>query len=238
GGADLQAPGPVGADEQEVLSDKAVADKAAAGRRAEMGFDDMLTRLDQALAGENGPRLAEVIRRQFPVALIDEFQDTDPLQYRIFDAIYRVADNGADRGLFMIGDPKQAIYAFRGADIHTYLAARAATEGRHYSLDTNFRSSEAMVDAVNRLFERAEQHPEGAFLFRQGGQNPLPFVPVAARGRHRRPRGFPAPAGTGGAPRGAVCPPGAAGGPGPHVPGGAADGGPAGHAGPGGWHGS
>ncbi|WP_445398933.1 exodeoxyribonuclease V subunit beta [Zobellella sp. An-6] len=155
-------------------------------RRAEMGFDDMLTRLDQALAGENGPRLAEVIRRQFPVALIDEFQDTDPLQYRIFDAIYRVADNGADRGLFMIGDPKQAIYAFRGADIHTYLAARAATEGRHYSLDTNFRSSEAMVDAVNRLFERAEQHPEGAFLFRRGGQNPLPFAPVAARGRQER----------------------------------------------------
>ncbi|WMC11943.1 exodeoxyribonuclease V subunit beta [Oceanimonas pelagia] len=152
-------------------------------RRAEMGFDDMLTRLDEALAGENGPRLAEVIRRQFPVALIDEFQDTDPLQYRIFDTIYRVADNSPDSGLFMIGDPKQAIYAFRGADIYTYLSARAATEGRHYSLDTNFRSSRPMVSAVNRLFERAEAHADGAFLFRDGHDNPLPFVPVKARGR-------------------------------------------------------
>ncbi|WP_019933938.1 MULTISPECIES: exodeoxyribonuclease V subunit beta [Oceanimonas] len=152
-------------------------------RRAEMGFDDMLTRLDDALAGENGPRLAEVIRRQFPVALIDEFQDTDPLQYRIFNTIYRVADNDADSGLFMIGDPKQAIYAFRGADIYTYLDARAATKDRHYTLDTNFRSSRTMVSAVNRLFERAEAHEQGAFLFRENGQNPLPFMPVKARGR-------------------------------------------------------
>ncbi|AEY02025.1 exodeoxyribonuclease V, beta subunit [Oceanimonas sp. GK1] len=165
-------------------------------RRAEMGFDDMLTRLDEALAGENGPRLAEVIRQQFPVALIDEFQDTDPLQYRIFDTIYRVADNCADSGLFMIGDPKQAIYAFRGADIYTYLSARAATEGRHYSLGTNFRSSTTMVAAVNRLFERAEAHPEGAFLFRDGEHNPLPFVSVQARGRdeHWQCEGAPQPA--------------------------------------------
>ncbi|OXY82867.1 exodeoxyribonuclease V subunit beta [Oceanimonas doudoroffii] len=165
-------------------------------RRAEMGFDDMLTRLDDALAGENGPRLAEVIRQQFPVALIDEFQDTDPLQYRIFDTIYRVADNSADSGLFMIGDPKQAIYAFRGADIYTYLSARAATEGRHYSLDTNFRSATAMVAAVNHLFERAEQHAEGAFLFRDGEHNPLPFVPVKAKGRQEgwQCEGAPQPA--------------------------------------------
>ncbi|WP_107851735.1 exodeoxyribonuclease V subunit beta [Oceanimonas marisflavi] len=152
-------------------------------RRAEMGFDDMLTRLDEALAGENGPRLAEVIRQQFPVALIDEFQDTDPLQYRIFDTIYRVAENRPDSGLFMIGDPKQAIYAFRGADIYTYLQARTATEGRHYTLDTNFRSSTAMVSAVNQLFKRAEHHDDGAFLFRRGEHNPLPFVSVRARGR-------------------------------------------------------
>ncbi|WP_245748968.1 UvrD-helicase domain-containing protein [Oceanisphaera psychrotolerans] len=112
-------------------------------RRAEMGFDDMLSRLDDALQGENGDRLAEVIRGQFPVALIDEFQDTDPLQYRIFDRIYRLAENHGSSGLFLIGDPKQAIYAFRGADIHTYLGARQATRGRHDSLDTNFRSATA-----------------------------------------------------------------------------------------------
>ncbi len=78
-------------------------------QRAEMGFDDMLTRLDQALQGPSGKRLAEVIRLQFPVAMIDEFQDTDPLQYRIFDSIYTIADNRSDCGLFLIGDPKQAI---------------------------------------------------------------------------------------------------------------------------------
>ncbi len=80
-----------------------------------------------------------MIREQFPVALIDEFQDTDPVQYRIFERIYRIAADpdepqARETGLFMIGDPKQAIYAFRGADIHTYLRAREATRGRHYTL--------------------------------------------------------------------------------------------------------
>ncbi|WP_282877015.1 UvrD-helicase domain-containing protein [Pseudomonas peli] len=94
-------------------------------RRAEMGFDDMLLRLQHALASEAGERLASLIREQFPVALIDEFQDTDPVQYGIFERIYRISENRAETGLFMIGDPKQAIYAFRGADIYTYLAAPA-----------------------------------------------------------------------------------------------------------------
>lgn len=150
-------------------------------QRAEMGFDDMLARLDAALQGENGPRLAEVIRRQFPVALIDEFQDTDPLQYRIFDTLYQIEANRDDCGLFMIGDPKQAIYSFRGADIHTYLRARRATDGRHYNLDTNFRSSQNMVDAVNEVFLRTENREDGAgaFLFRDD----LPFIKVGAKGR-------------------------------------------------------
>jgi len=153
-------------------------------RRAEMGFDDMLARLDEALRGENGDRLAQLIRAQFPVALIDEFQDTDPVQYRIFDRIYRVAENREDCALLMIGDPKQAIYGFRGADIHTYLSARTATRGRHYSLDTNYRSSTDMVEAVNMLFAAAENRAQGkgAFLFRQRDDNPLPFSPVRANG--------------------------------------------------------
>ncbi|MBT1120075.1 exodeoxyribonuclease V subunit beta [Stutzerimonas nitrititolerans] len=157
-------------------------------QRAEMGFDDMLTRLDAALQSDNGERLAQVIRTQFPVALIDEFQDTDPLQYRIFDRIYAIEDNRADCGLFLIGDPKQAIYAFRGADIHTYLRARRAMTGRLDDLDTNFRSSQPMVDAVNRLFQQAEARSEGqgAFLFREGADNPLPFSRVKARGREER----------------------------------------------------
>ncbi len=159
-------------------------------KRAELGFDDLLVRLDRALAGSGGERLAERIREQFPVALIDEFQDTDPLQYRIFERVYRIAENPREGssekklGLFMIGDPKQAIYAFRGADIHTYLRARAATAGRHYTLGTNFRSTRAMVTAANRCFLFAEGHLRGAFRFAEEGQdNPVPFLEVGARGR-------------------------------------------------------
>ncbi|POA17565.1 exodeoxyribonuclease V subunit beta [Pseudomonas sp. FW300-N1A1] len=155
-------------------------------RRAEMGFDDMLLRLRAALQAEGGERLATLIREQFPVALIDEFQDTDPVQYRIFESIYRIEDNNPECGLFLIGDPKQAIYAFRGADIYTYLRARQATSGRLHTLGTNFRSSHGMVDAVNHVFQRAERREQGrgAFLFREpDGENPVPFSPVASQGR-------------------------------------------------------
>ncbi|GAB7532714.1 exodeoxyribonuclease V subunit beta [Pseudomonas sp. 3A(2025)] len=157
-------------------------------RRAEMGFDDMLLRLDAALHAAGGERLATLIREQFPVALIDEFQDTDPVQYRIFDSIYRLEDNDEQTGLFLIGDPKQAIYAFRGADIYTYLRARKATDGRWHTLDTNYRSSVAMVEAANHLFLTAEQRSAGraAFLFRQGKENPVPFAPAQAQGRKER----------------------------------------------------
>lgn len=152
-------------------------------RLASMGFDDLLTRLDEALAGPQGQRLAATIARQFPVAMIDEFQDTDPVQYRIFDRIYQVAANNPDATLLMIGDPKQAIYKFRGADIYTYLDARQAVSGRTYTLGTNFRSSKAMVAGVNQVFAHADQaKAEGAFLFRTDAGNPLPFIPVNAQG--------------------------------------------------------
>lgn len=157
----------------------------ARAQRGELGFDDMLQQLDHALQSSGGEVLAGRIRQQFPVALIDEFQDTDPLQYRIFDRVYCVADPQPDTALVLIGDPKQAIYAFRNADIHTYLRARAATRGRHYTLDTNYRSAQAMVDVVNYLFSAVEQRPGsgGAFRFGQGESSPLPFRPVLARGR-------------------------------------------------------
>lgn len=154
-------------------------------RRAEMGFDDMLLRLDAALQSSGGERLATLIREQFPVALIDEFQDTDPVQYRIFESIYRLEENDSETGLFLIGDPKQAIYAFRGADIYTYLRARQATTGRWHTLDTNYRSSHSMVEAVNHVFLRAEQRVEGrgAFLFRDGDENAVPFSRALSQGR-------------------------------------------------------
>ncbi len=153
--------------------------------RALMGFNDLLSRLDDALQGPNRLRLANIIQRQFPVALIDEFQDTDPLQYRIFDAIYGVADNNRDTALVLIGDPKQAIYAFRGADIYTYLAARLACRGRLYTLKKNYRSTRAMVNATNACFELAEAAATGggAFLFRSLQGNPVPFIAAEAKGR-------------------------------------------------------
>ncbi|OWT74567.1 MULTISPECIES: exodeoxyribonuclease V subunit beta [unclassified Achromobacter] len=157
-------------------------------RRAQMDFDDLLGQLDRALAGPNGAVLATAMRQQFPVALIDEFQDTDPVQYRIFDAVYRLAENPTDCALILIGDPKQAIYGFRGADIYTYLRARAAVAGRLYALKTNFRSTHAMVSAANHCFEVAEHRPEGegAFLFRTARGNPVPFTGSMARGRADR----------------------------------------------------
>lgn len=157
-------------------------------RLSQMGFNELLTRLDAALQGPSGTQLAQRIRAQFPVAMIDEFQDTDPIQYRIFDAIYKVAANHQDTALVLIGDPKQAIYAFRGADIFTYLTARRHTGERHATLGTNFRSTTDMVAAVNALFQRRERHDggRGAFLFRSRSDNPIPFFEVQAQGRRQQ----------------------------------------------------
>jgi exodeoxyribonuclease V beta subunit len=173
--------------------------KAQAGLQ---GFADLLRRLDEALnptlSGPRAERLRERIVEQFPVALIDEFQDTSPRQYAVFDRLYRIAEAGAPgQALLLIGDPKQAIYSFRGADIHSYLRARAATAGRHHQLGTNRRSTQALVGQVNRLFERAEARPgDGAFLFGRQGEERLPFEPVAAAGRPEtlRARGSELPA--------------------------------------------
>ncbi|MEO8936965.1 MAG: exodeoxyribonuclease V subunit beta [Burkholderiaceae bacterium] len=165
------------------------ASHIAAGLRATKqrvgiyGFDDMLARLDDALAGAGGGRLRERIVAQYPVALIDEFQDTSPLQYRIFDTLYRTADNDRATALLLIGDPKQSIYGFRGADIQSYLRARRAMADRQYFLTTNYRSTAPLVAAVNRLFETAEGRDAGAFRFGAVGQSPVPFLPVDARGR-------------------------------------------------------
>lgn len=136
-------------------------------RRGELGFDDMLTRLDEALRKPGGDALAAAIRGRFPAAMIDEFQDTDPQQYRIFRRLYL---NQPDTALLLIGDPKQAIYAFRGADIFTYMKARREVSA-HYTLDTNWRSSPMMINSVNNLFQQLDN----PFLFQQ-----IPFLPVKA----------------------------------------------------------
>ena len=163
-------------------------------RSRQFGFADMLERLKTALEGENGAQLRARITAQYPVAMVDEFQDTSPDQYAIFNLLYRVGENERDHGLFLIGDPKQSIYGFRGADINSYLAARASTAGRHYQLGTNYRSTAAVVAAVNQLFLHAEHgFAAGAFKFRQGEVNPLPFEAVMAHGRSERLVGVAGP---------------------------------------------
>jgi exodeoxyribonuclease V beta subunit len=148
------------------------------------GFADMQQRLHDALSGPNGARLRERILAQYPVALIDEFQDTSPLQYEIFDLLYQSSTNDRQSALLLIGDPKQSIYGFRGADIHSYLQARRGTTGRHYVLKTNFRSTKALVNVVNHWFAQADQdRKEGAFMYRQDAENALPFEQVNAQGR-------------------------------------------------------
>ncbi|MBD9426133.1 exodeoxyribonuclease V subunit beta [Pseudomonas sp. PDM15] len=119
-----------------------------------LAFDDLLNRLHEALHGPAGEDLGARLREQYPLALIDEFQDTDPIQYAIFDRIYR---DGGD--LCFVGDPKQAIYAFRGADLATYLQARDAAE-RQYDLPFNYRSTPELIAALNCLFARPQPFAE------------------------------------------------------------------------------
>ena len=176
-----------------------------------LGYDDLLLELYRALRGEDGERLARRIRREYPVALIDEFQDTDPVQADMLLRIYGAAGDAPDdtptggseeaagaaipdaaqgavpaaaagngapanrspeerrgaasgsgpaagaagaAGLFVVGDPKQSIYRFRGADVFAYLRASRAARARH-SLDRNWRSAPALVEAVNAVFARS-----------------------------------------------------------------------------------
>ena len=127
-------------------------------RRKLMTFSDLLLRLRDALHGPRGAELADQLRVAFPVAMIDEFQDTDSVQYSIFRLLYAQSDErraeSKPHGLIMIGDPKQAIYSFRGGDIFTYMEARRDAAGALYTLDTNWRSVPELVGAVNLFFER------------------------------------------------------------------------------------
>jgi exodeoxyribonuclease V beta subunit len=141
-----------------VLADAALACRDELPRRARqrhvMTFSMLIDSVYQRLCAEPSDNLlADRLFEAFPVALIDEFQDTDQRQFAIFDRIYR------ERGtLVMIGDPKQAIYSFRGGDIAAYLRA-SAQANRRYSLATNHRSSASLVQAMNALYG----HTDGGF---------------------------------------------------------------------------
>ena len=131
-------------------------------QRAVLSYDDILLDVRQALRNpQQNDALLAALRGEYAAALIDEFQDTDPVQYEIFRRVFIEA--GAP--VFLVGDPKQAIYGFRNGDIFTYYAAAEAVRrgraGREYSLDKNFRSEKRLVDAVNQVFR---DHDERAFI--------------------------------------------------------------------------
>ena len=112
-------------------------------------YDDLLIRVHEALLDpEKGPRVKQLLSRQYPVALVDEFQDTDPVQYAIFRSLF----GGPSSALFMIGDPKQAIYGFRGADLFSYMTA-SQNAGHHHTLTRNWRATPNLINAVNTVFD-------------------------------------------------------------------------------------
>ncbi|MCP4023477.1 MAG: UvrD-helicase domain-containing protein, partial [Desulfobacteraceae bacterium] len=119
-------------------------------------FDDLVNDLAKALNGELAEPLIKNCQKRYRACLIDEFQDTDPIQYFIFSKLF----GNTHRPFFMIGDPKQAIYAFRGGDIFAYLCACKQSDQR-FTLDKNFRSSPLLVKAVNQIFS----HADNPFLF-------------------------------------------------------------------------
>ncbi|MBS1223222.1 MAG: exodeoxyribonuclease subunit beta [Proteobacteria bacterium] len=135
------------------------AELAARKRRQQLqSYDDLLLNLHEALTDpQRGAALVDTLRHRYAAALIDEFQDTDPIQYAIFRRIYA----GAHHPVFLVGDPKQAIYSFRGADIFAYLAARHDAT-RDYTLDVNWRSDPRLLTALNAVFGAAKTRP---FLF-------------------------------------------------------------------------
>jgi len=153
--------------------------KAAKTQRAAFDFSDLLQNLHHAVMADDG-RLATAIRQQYPVALVDEFQDTDPWQYGTLNRIYAPDACAEANALVMIGDPKQAIYSFRGADLGTYLQARndaqATNNDALHTLTGNHRSSVGLVKAVNHVFMQTEQ----PFASTQGE---IAFVEVSAQGK-------------------------------------------------------
>ena len=134
-------------------------------------YDDLIDGVADVLAGHNGSALAERLRGQYRVALVDEFQDTDPRQWAIFDQLF---GSGGDYhnehpALFLVGDPKQAIYGFRGGDVHAYLDAGTTAQAAP-PLSRNFRSRPSLLGTIGALYRNA-QH-----AFDAGQTDAPPFV--------------------------------------------------------------
>ena len=145
-------------------------------RLAVMTYDDLLTRLKQILVDSGGETAVRRLRERFRVVLVDEFQDTDPVQWDIVRLAF-----GEESTLVLIGDPKQAIYAFRGADVYAYLEA-ARSAGASATLEVNWRSDQGLLEAYDALFANARLGHEG-----------IAYRSVRAAGANRAPRLLGAP---------------------------------------------
>lgn len=144
-------------------------------------YDDLLTRLRDELTGRRGPLAVARLQDRYRVVLVDEFQDTDPIQWEILQRAF----GGGGVTLVLIGDPKQAIYAFRGADVYSYLEAKVAS-GETATLEVNRRSDQALIDAYDAMFGGAKLgHPEIVYgHVRAGGERepfPTPGAPLRVR---------------------------------------------------------
>ncbi len=153
--------------EAHQYAQRQVAAKKQAQSR--LAYQDQLDLLLDALNRPDGGNLALSLRTRFPVAMIDEFQDTDGVQFKIFESLYF---SEQDLSLTLIGDPKQAIYGFRGGDIFTYIDARSHPEISIYALQTNWRSQDGLVNAVNHFFTQRKE----PFIFDQA----IGFTPALA----------------------------------------------------------
>lgn len=129
-------------------------------REGQIDYFDMLHRVRDAIEGPSGTRLRRTLRQRFRFVLVDEFQDTDPIQWGIFRDVFAQRDDGS---LYVVGDRKQAIYGFRGADFSTYVEAIETLIDRHAAarvdLDTNFRSTPALIEAYNAILDQQAELP-------------------------------------------------------------------------------
>ncbi len=167
-----------------LVTERLRADKR---QNSEIDYGDMLEEVWQALESERGPSLLALLRQRFRYGLVDEFQDTDDLQWKIFRRIF--LSSGAGNLLYVVGDPKQAIYSFRGADVFTYLDARAeilASGGASVRLTENHRSTADLISGLNVILDQGASPPlfSGAIRYEHPVQCGRPDLRAAdARGR-------------------------------------------------------
>ncbi len=173
----------------DAVTGEVVARRRQAGTVA---FEDLLVRLSDAVFGETAGAVRHLLRRRYSVALIDEFQDTDPLQWSIFDAVFGVEAAGRDprTDLVVVGDPKQAIYGFRGANVHTYLQAVHEERMTRAHLSVNWRSDSRALQATELLlsgvtfgderigFQAVTPAEAKAAAYPSAGGGPLPALSV------------------------------------------------------------